>query len=406
MSVFRARHRALAAAFAVLMLGTLAVPASASLPQAAADPAAPSVRSGKYLITLRIPAGGLYADEETDLEFRIVDASEEDPVLGFPGVIRASIDSVITMPSMMGMPKQSEVAHAEGVPGDYGIHPVFPHGGKYLLTLKVSPPAGEAFTVEFPLDVKDGDPNRPPRPKPFELIVGVKPSSPVAGEKSQLTFTVKDRVANAAVTEFDVAHEKLLHLMIIREDLGVFAHEHPELGKNGEFALDYVFPTDGRYRLFADVAPKGRGSQVVFGELMVKAGKKGIAVPKLVLDGPMPPVASTSDGLKATLAFEPAAPVSGAQNTAILKVTDAAKGAAVTDLQPYLGAMGHMVLVHQDGTTYVHSHPDEALEGVGKDGTIPFLARFAKPGWYRCWAQVQRGGKVVTFAFAVKVEGR
>jgi hypothetical protein len=106
----------------------------------------------------------------------------------------------------------------------------------------------------------------------------------------------------------------------------------------------------------------------------------------------MPPVASTADGLKATLGFEPAAPMSGAQNTAILKVTDAAKGGAVTDLQPYLGAMGHMVLVHQDGTTYVHSHPDEALEGVGKDGTIPFLARFAKPGWYRCWAQVQRGG--------------
>ena len=111
MSVFRARHRALAAAFAVLMLGTLAVPASASTPQAASD-AGPSVRSGKYLITLRIPAGGLFADEETDLEFRIVDASEEDPVLGFPGVIRASIDSVITMPAMMGMPKQSEVAHA------------------------------------------------------------------------------------------------------------------------------------------------------------------------------------------------------------------------------------------------------------------------------------------------------
>ena len=406
MSVFRSCHRGLAAALAVLTLGTLAVPASASVPQAAAVDAALAVRSGKYLVTLRIPAGGLYADEETDLEFRIVDASEEDPVLGYPGVIRASIDSVITMPSMMGMPKQSEVAHAEGVPGDYGIHPVFPHGGKYLLTLNFSPPAGEPFTVEFPLDVRDGDPSRPPRPKPFELVVGVKPSTPVAGEKSQLTFSVRDRAAKVAVTEFDVAHEKLIHLMIIREDLGVFSHEHPKLGKNGEFALEYAFPTEGRYRLFADVAPKGRGSQVVYGEVTVKAGKRGISVPKLVLDGPMPPVDSTADGLKAALAFEPAAPVSGSQNTAILKVTDSA-GAAVTDLQPYLGAMGHMVLVHQDGTTYVHSHPDDALVGVGKDGTIPFIARFAKPGWYRCWAQVQRAGKVVTFAFAVKVgEGR
>lgn len=399
------RRRALSLAFSSLLIAAAtAAPASTQPQSGAPEAGAPSVRSGKYLITLRIPSDGIYADEETDLEFRLVDASEDDPVLGSPGVLRATIDSLIAMPAMPGMPMQAEVAHAEGVPGDYGIHPVFPHGGKYLLTLKISPPGGEPFTVGFPLDVKDGDPNRPPRPKPFELRVEVKPSTPVAGEPARFVLQVHDRAANAPVTGFDVAHEKLLHLMVIREDLGVFAHEHPELEKNGEFTLEYTFPAEGRYRLFADVAPKGRGSQVLTADVTVKAGKKAVAVPRYVLDGPMPPAASTSEGLKGTIAFEPASPVSGAPNVVTLRVADAASGAPVTDLQPYLGAMGHMVLVHQDGTTYVHSHPDEALANVGRNGVVPFLARFAKPGWYRCWAQVQSGGKVATFAFPVKVE--
>ena len=63
-----------------------------------------------------------------------------------------------------------------------------------------------------------------------------------------------------------------------------------------------------------------------------------------------------------------------------------------------------MVLVHEDGVTYVHSHPDDTRPNVGKDGVVPFLARFAKAGRYRCWAQFQRGGKVLTVDFVVEVK--
>ena len=55
--------------FALLLLAG-AVPAFAQVP------APPTVRSGKYAVTLRVPPGGLYADEISELEFRVVDACD------------------------------------------------------------------------------------------------------------------------------------------------------------------------------------------------------------------------------------------------------------------------------------------------------------------------------------------
>ena len=81
---------------------------------------------------------------------------------------------------------------------------------------------------------------------------------------------------------------------------------------------------------------------------------------------------------------------------------DAPTGKAITDLKPYLGAMGHLILIHQDGITLVHSHPDERQPDVGHNGAIPFLVRFPKPGIYRGWSQFQRNGSILTSDFIVE----
>ena len=64
--------------------------------------------------------------------------------------------------------------------------------------------------------------------------------------------------------------------------------------------------------------------------------------------------------------------------------------------------MGHLILIHQDGITFVHSHPDERVPDAGHDGKVPFLVRFPKPGIYRGWSQFQRDGKVLTGDFIVE----
>ena len=67
------------------------------------------------------------------------------------------------MPSMPAMPKFDEIAHSEGIPGVFGVHPVFPHGGDYRLCLTIlsqlpspgDPRPPTPVTFEFPLQVQD-----------------------------------------------------------------------------------------------------------------------------------------------------------------------------------------------------------------------------------------------------------
>jgi hypothetical protein len=80
---------------------------------------------------------------------------------------------------------------------------------------------------------------------------------------------------------------------------------------------------------------------------------------------------------------------------------------AVSGLEPWLGALAHLVLIHQDAATFVHSHPSEGLptsnESSAFAGIIMFSTHFPKPGLYKAWLQVQYVGKVLTFPFVIQV---
>jgi len=357
-------------------------------------------RAGRHEVALRLPADGLYAQEEMEIEFRVVDTSQVDPVLGPTPVVRARIQATIDMPSMPSMPRHEEAAHPEGVPGEYGVHPTFAHGGEYRMRLAVSPPGEDGFAVEFALNVLDagGARKRKPGPRPFSIELASKPKKPRAGEPADLEIRVRARERpKEAVSAFELVHEKLLHLLIVRDDLGYFGHEHPELGPDGVFRLRYRFPAGGQYHLFTDTAPRGFGSQVMMARL--KAEGKA-AEPFHLGKAGRDPVKSV-EGVQVELAATGSLP---AKKTMAITfhLKDAATGSAITDLQPYLGAMGHLILVHQDAVTFVHSHPDERQAGAGRDGTVPFLVRFPKAGLYRGWTQFRRNGNILTSDFVVQ----
>jgi hypothetical protein len=71
-------------------------------------------------------------------------------------------------------------------------------------------------------------------------------------------------------------------------------------------------------------------------------------------------------------------------------------GRPVTDLQPYLGAYGHLVALHAPELAYSHVHPNGE---DGAAGAITFDTELARRGRYRLFLQFQTKGRVHTVAF-------
>jgi hypothetical protein len=88
----------------------------------------------------------------------------------------------------------------------------------------------------------------------------------------------------------------------------------------------------------------------------------------------------------------------------VFTIRDVRTGLPVADLQAYLGAAGHLLLVHEDASTFVHSHPDDNVQELPA-GSLRFLARFPKPGLYRGWLQIRRAGQVLTADILLQAGG-
>ncbi len=379
---------------------------------AAAFPAeSPSRRAGPYEVTLLAPPDGLFAGEEMQLEFRVTDS--RDAGKGAVPVLFARFQCEVDMPSMPSMARFEEIAHREGVPGVYGVHPTFPHGGDYRFCITLLPPAEQlamsprpeaSFTVEFELEVADASASPHPasaRVAPYRLEVLCNPSAPAAGQPVDLELRV--RLENSPdlreATEFELVHERPMHLFLVRRDLAFFAHEHPEIVSPGVFRLRYRFPAPGDYRVFADVAPRGAGSQVLMTKLAVAPGAVDPPPGAPALTHPI--LSAQAGTVRAGLTLPEGGLPAGKTVTLTAEFRDA-NGRPVEDLEPWLGALAHLLLIHQDAETFAHAHPDEREPGLGKDGRIPFLVRLPRAGLYRAWLQFQRGGRVHTAELALE----
>ena len=234
-----------------------------------------------------------------------------------------------------------------------------------------------------------------------------------AGERATLQLSIKNEKGETA-RNLETVHERPLHLVIVSDDLAEFYHEHPAPQPDGSFKLDFVFPHGGLYRLFADFKP--RGANQTFQSLPVRVAGSPRAPEKLQADQKPE---KTVEGLKIVLRPE-AELEAGAETRLDFQLTDAASGAPVDDLENYLGARGHFVIIGENREDYVHVHPlsadaakhehehepgsPEKLASDAPAGTVAALATFPKPGLYKIWAQFQRAGKVVTAPFVVSVK--
>lgn len=222
--------------------------------------------------------------------------------------------------------------------------------GAYRLELTTSAPAQEKSGAEVPVDI---------------------------------AFKVLD---DDVVTEFEVRHEKPLHLIAVTTDFGSFEHLHPSMAADGTWSISAPL-RPGDWRLYADFQPSG-GEPTVLSEPISVAGDSGTNQ----VEDLDPRRAVTEDG-RYTVDVGGDLAVGGSE----LTFTVSGPNGPVTDLDPYLGAYGHLVVIRESDMEYLHVHPEDGPAGP----QITFGTDVPAAGRYHLYLDFQHRGTVRTAAFVL-----
>ncbi|KRE55620.1 heavy metal translocating P-type ATPase [Phycicoccus sp. Soil748] len=234
------------------------------------------------------------------------------------------------------------------------------------------------------------------------------PASTRPGVPTRVTATAVQHGTGDPVTDLTLTHQAWMHLIAVREDLATFGHVHPQpTGHPGEVAVEMTFPTPGRYIVNIEFRRRGQMSDVHFRQVVTVPG---------VPTSPREPVTVSSRsvnvrGTNVQLLGE--ARVDGSSDLHF-RFSDANTGAPVTDLQPYLAAAGHIVVINADGSSFAHEHaevedqrgrPMFATPGQTFGPSLNVHATFPAPGTYRLWGQFRlASGVVITAPFTVQAK--
>lgn len=216
----------------------------------------------------------------------------------------------------------------------------------------------------------------------YHVHITTVPVTIVPGESMKLVLQVtKD---DEVVENFGIMHEKLMHLLIVNDALTYYEHVHPEF-EDGEFATDMVFPANDTYRLYVQFQPQGMdGEQTV--TQTIKMGEGAVAAP-----APDFATSKRVDDYRVDMRRE----------GEIIIFTVATKdGTPVSNLEPYLGANGHLAIINQKTYAFLHVHPAPAST-AGPE--VTFLPAGLTSGTYRLFFQFQHSGKLHLVDFTLRI---
>lgn len=225
-------------------------------------------------------------------------------------------------------------------------------------------------------------------PGTIEVKIGTTPEIIEAGIEAQLSTTILKNGKNAAL---DVVHEKQIHMLIVDEELTWFDHIHPEEKVNGNHTVAETFPHSGNYYVYADFKPRGSAGSVHKHVLKVN----GNDLP--IVDTIENKWVSKVNGYTVTLINGNDFQTNRPQHIGI-RIEKNGYSITSDDIEPYLGAIAHVVIIGKKDKEMLHVHP-ESNEHVPIHGET----HFEKPGIYRMWVQFQLEGKVNTADFTVRV---
>lgn len=270
--------------------------------------------------------------------------------------------------------------------------------------------------------------------EPLHITTSTRP----AGDQVRLRIAVDDPVwLERRITRFIPDHGKLMHLFLIRADLGALAHLHPIPVDSSTFESTLPPLPAGRWRywIYADVVHESGFAQTLVDTLELAGSPAGRGAVKLAdADDSWHVAEGTSTGERGraatsvalgnrwTMSWQRDAPPAAGRETT-LRFFIADRDGTPAELEPFMGMAGHAAVVRDDGSVFVHLHPlgtvsvaaqavllrRDSLAApihashVEPPGTVGFPYEFPRSGHYRVWVQVKLRGQVQTGVFDVEV---
>jgi hypothetical protein len=207
----------------------------------------------------------------------------------------------------------------------------------------------------------------------------------------RLRLSVRHPATHAIVRTFSIVHERPMHLFLVGAGLEYFTHDDPVQQPDGVFMLDVPLPRKGPYMAIAAFVP-ARGTPQVFQQVFTTGE---------AFDRPAAPVADLAakivDGVRVSVDVSKSK--AGEAAPLAFRFEDAASGAPVSDIEPYLGASAHLLAVPVDLSEAVLGQPAGDAHGPA----LSFALLIPRAGRYKLWIQFQRNGHVSMAAFVFDV---
>jgi hypothetical protein len=209
----------------------------------------------------------------------------------------------------------------------------------------------------------------------------------VTKSDAELAFVIR-APDGQALRRFAPVHDRELHLFVISRDFARYAHLHPTRDARGTWSVQLPRLESGPYWVYADFTV-GEGPALTLRHDFSIPGTTPQRVRR------MPSTSRHVDGFHVE--------VDGAlraESPTRLTFRVRADSEPV-QLEPYLGARGHLVVIRADDGAFLHVHP---LEEGATPSDVSFSVHPPSAGRYELFLDFQVGGRVQTAAFSVDVQ--
>lgn len=205
----------------------------------------------------------------------------------------------------------------------------------------------------------------------------------IVGNPTELKFNIKDSMTGESVSDLEIMHEKIMHVVLVRNDLKYFDHVHPQKIEKGVFVVSYIFSAPGKYRIWIDFTKDGMQHIVDF-DIIVSGDVKyeeSDRTSGLNIEMTAPQNIETNEPSIIEFAVRD-------ENNNLVKITE-----------KFLAANAHMIVINKSLDEFGHSH-DEKIDG---DNILSFEYVFEKTGPHKLWVQFSVNENVITKEFEVEV---